>query len=193
MGIKVVTPWEFILASTALCWLITLALMSINLLDGEVQLAESASAGPWTHRLVSIDVLRWEAISTSLARLKLITCLLMQLKFSDWIDNLAESTSTGLFTTSCLVVKYLVGGEGASTESAADGTLVLVAGLLVAVKVDQGLLNFAEATGLRAAVTTVRSCILSLNSDQAYGTVVVGQLILRRLDVYVDEVEWPTR
>ena len=122
---------------------------------------------------MSIDVLRWEAISTSLACLKLITCLLMQLKFSDWIHNLAESTSTWFITTSCLMVKYLVGGEGVSTESAADGTLVLVAGLLVAVKVDQGLLNFAEATGLRAAVTTVGCRISSLNSDQTYWTVVV--------------------
>ena len=69
MGIKEVAPGELVLAATALSWLITLAFVSIDLFDGEVQLAEPAAARPWTHRLVSIDVLGWESISTSPARL----------------------------------------------------------------------------------------------------------------------------
>ena len=70
MGIKVVTPWEFILASTALCWLITLALMSINLLDGEVQLAESASAGPWTSPQTT-KIMCHRSISKGMRRVRL--------------------------------------------------------------------------------------------------------------------------
>ena len=63
----------------------------------------------------------------------------------------------------------------------------------MAVEVDQGLLNFAEATSLRAAVTTVGCRIPSFDSDQTDWTVVIGEFVLRWLDIYVDEVEWPAR
>ena len=66
-------------------------------------------------------------------------------------------------------------------------------------KVDEWLLNFTKAASMCAAVTTMYRRIYPFHADEANRTVIVRKVdigvsgrIWLRLNVNVDDIEWPT-